>query len=93
MDAMELIIYLWSLLCKFSGGQSVHEVDYPYLDTSPKLICPTGKILYNSRAYVATPLPDYKCTEDKLKTIDSTYGGAVTSIYYSDNAQLGFLFF
>jgi hypothetical protein len=68
------------------GGQSVHEVDYPYLDTNPKLTCPTGKTLYNSGAYVATPLPDYKCTEDKLKTLVSTYGGAVTSIYASDKA-------
>ena len=65
-------------------GQSVHEVDYPYLDTAPNLKCPTGKTIYNSGAYVATPLPDYSCTEDKLKTLVATYGAAVTSIYASD---------
>jgi hypothetical protein len=65
-------------------GQSVHEADYPYLDTAPNLKCPTGKTIYNSGAYVATPLPDYSCTEDKLKTLVATYGAAVTSIYASD---------
>jgi C1A family cysteine protease len=65
-------------------GQSVHEVDYPYLDTNPKLTCPTGKTIYNSGAYVVSPMNDYFCTEDKLKTMVATYGAAVTAIYASD---------
>jgi cathepsin L len=67
-------------------GQSVHEVDYPYLDRSPKLSCPTGKSIYNSGAYVATPLPDYYCSEDKLKTLVATKGAVVVGIYASDRS-------
>lgn len=66
-------------------GQSVHEVDYPYLNTNPKLTCPTGKTIYNSGAYVNNAMPDYYCTEDKLKTLVATYGAATTSIYASDS--------
>ncbi len=66
-------------------GQSVHEVTYPYLNTNPKLTCPTGKTIYNSGAYVATPLPDYACTETKLMSLVSTYGAAVSYIYASDS--------
>ena len=38
-------------------GQSAHEVDYPYLNINPKLTCPPKQKIYNSGAYVATPLP------------------------------------
>jgi len=65
-------------------GQSVHEVDYPYLDRNPNLSCPSGKPIYNSGAYVATPLPDNYCTEDKLKTLVATKGAVVVGIYASD---------
>ena len=67
-------------------GQSVHEVEYPYLDKFPKLTCPAGKKIYNSGAFVQSAMPDYFCTEDKLKTLVATYGAAVTSIYASDPA-------
>lgn len=67
-------------------GQGLHEVTYPYLNTNPKLTCPTGKTIYNSGAYVKTVLPDYYCTEDKLMTLVATYGAAVTYIYASDQA-------
>ena len=33
-------------------NQAPHEVDYPYLDTSPKLTCPTNPKIYNSGAQV-----------------------------------------
>jgi len=65
-------------------GQSVHEANYPYLDKLPKLTCPAGLTTYNSGAYVAKALPDYYCTEDRLKTLVATYGAAVASIYASD---------
>jgi C1A family cysteine protease len=67
-------------------GQSVHEVNYPYLNTNPKLTCPAGKKIYNSGAYVVSPLPDYACTEAKLMSLVSTYGAAVSYIYASDSA-------
>jgi hypothetical protein len=79
-DAPSYGVYFASSLT----GQSPHEVTYPYLDTAPKLTCPTGKTIYNSGAYVQTPMADYACTEDKLKTLVATYGAAVTSIYASD---------
>lgn len=41
---------------------------------------------YNSGAYVSKALPDYYCTEDKIKTLVATYGGAVVSIYASDKS-------
>ena len=68
------------------NGQSVHEADYPYLDRSPKLACPSGKSIYNSGAYVATPLLDSYCNEDKLKTLVATKGAVVVAIYASDPA-------
>jgi hypothetical protein len=49
------------------GGQSPHEVTYPYMDTQPALKCPTGKAVYNSGALVKTVMEDYYCSEDKLK--------------------------
>ena len=67
-------------------GQSPHEITYPYLNTNPKLTCPTGKTIYNSGAYVASALPDYACTEAKLMTLVSTYGAAVSYINASDTA-------
>ena len=65
-------------------GQSGHEVTYPYLNTNPKLTCPSNVTTYNSGAYVASALPDYYCTETKLMTLVSTYGAAVSYIYASD---------
>ncbi len=53
------------------GGQSPHEATYPYLDTQPKLSCPSGKAVYNSGAYVKTPLEDYQCSEAKLMQLVS----------------------
>ena len=38
-------------------GQSAHEIDYPYLGMNAKLTCPPNQKIYNSGAYVATPLP------------------------------------
>jgi hypothetical protein len=75
-----------NLFASTMGGQSTHEADYPYLNINPKLTCPSGKPIYNSGAKVATPLPDYSCTEDKLKLLVSTYGAAVSYIYASDSA-------
>ena len=48
-------------------GQSPHEMNYPYLDTVPKLKCPTGTATYNSGALIKTPLEDFECSEEKLK--------------------------
>ena len=67
-------------------GQSAHEVNYPYLDLEPKLTCPAGLKTYNSGAYVSKALPDYYCTEEKIKILVATYGAAVVSIYASDKA-------
>jgi cathepsin L len=67
-------------------GQSVHEVNYPYLDRNPKLTCPQGKSIYNSGASVNTALVDNSCNEDKLKTLVATYGAVVVAIYASDRA-------
>jgi hypothetical protein len=51
-------------------GQSPHEVTYPYLDTQPRLSCPASKpAIYNSGAYVKTPMEDYQCSETKLKQL------------------------
>ena len=54
------------VLANMLGGKSPHEVIYPYLDTQPKLKCPTGMITYNSGAIIKTPMEDYGCSEDKL---------------------------
>jgi len=48
------------------AGQSPHEATYPYLDTQPKLSCPSGVSVYNSGASVKTPMEDYSCSEAKL---------------------------
>jgi hypothetical protein len=48
------------------AGQSPHEATYPYLDTQPKLSCPSGKAVYNSGAFVKTPMEDNRCSEAKL---------------------------
>lgn len=48
------------------AGQSPHEATYPYMDTQPKLSCPSGVSVYNSGAFVKTPLEDYSCSEAKL---------------------------
>ena len=66
-------------------GQSPHEATYPYLNTNPKLTCPSNQKIYNSGAYVASALPDYACTEAKLMTLVSTYGAAVSYVYASDD--------
>ena len=48
-------------------GQSPHEMNYPYLDTMPKLKCPAATTTYNSGAVLKTPLEDFSCDEEKLK--------------------------
>jgi hypothetical protein len=49
-------------------GQGPHEKSYPYLESQPKLKCPTGNLpTYNSGAFVKTPLEDYFCTEEKMQ--------------------------
>ena len=51
-------------------GQSLHEVVYPYMDSQPKLSCQiAGKPVYNSGAFVKTPLEDAQCSEAKLKQL------------------------
>ena len=65
-------------------GQGAHEVTYPYLNTNPKLTCPSNLTTYNTGAYVASGFVDYYCSETKLMTLVSTYGSAVSTIYASD---------
>ena len=67
-------------------GQSAHEVSYPYLDDQPNLSCPSGLKNYNSGAFVSKAMPDYRCTEEKLKRLVATYGAAVATIYASDRS-------
>jgi len=67
-------------------GQGPHEATYPYLDTQPKLTCPSGMSIYNSGAKVQNPMEDYSCSEEKLAQLVSTYGAAVSYIYASDTA-------
>jgi hypothetical protein len=66
------------------NGQSPHEFNYPYLNRNPNLACPSNTTTYNSGAYVQTPLVDSFCNENKLMTLVSTYGAAMTAIYASD---------
>jgi hypothetical protein len=58
------------LFANILQGQSPHEVTYPYLNTLPKLTCPTtNPTIYNSGAYVMTPMEDFMCDETKLKQL------------------------
>ena len=68
------------------NGQSVHEKTYPYADRNPKLTCPTGLKTYNSGAFVSKAMPDYECTEEKLKQLVATHGAVVTAIYSGDRS-------
>ncbi len=63
-------------------GQGPHEATYPYLDTQPKLSCPSGKAVYNSGAVVKTPLEDYQCSETKLKQLVSFTITSVKTLYF-----------
>ena len=66
-------------------GQSPHEVDYPYADTTPALKCPNGPKIYNSGAMVSNSLSDLNCNEDKLAQLVSQYGAVSTCIYASQD--------
>ena len=41
---------------------------------------------FNPGAKVATPIIDFKCTEDKLKGLVAKYGAVVTTVYAADHA-------
>ena len=75
---------------KTLNGQGAHEVSYPYLDRQPKLTCPAGPKTYNSGAQVSKAMPDYLCSEEKLKRLVATYGAAVTAIYAGDRSMRNF---
>ena len=70
------------------GGQGPHEVTYPYLNTSPKLTCPTGTsaTVYNGGAKVAKSIHTFSCTEDKMKQLLAEHGTVATCIYASDGS-------
>lgn len=72
------------VFAKKLNGQGPHEATYPYLNTSPKLTCPADTTVFNSGAYVQEPMADSYCSEEKLMSLVSTYGAAVSYIYASD---------
>jgi len=67
-----------------SKPSAMHEYKYPYLNTNPKLVCPSGPY-WNPGAKVTNYAHDYKCTADKMKKMIVASGSAVTGIYASDS--------
>ena len=62
-----------------SGLGLTHESTYPYLNTSPKLTCPTVEA-YNQGAKVTDAYFTYDGTEDLLAQLVAEHGAAVTSV-------------
>merc|ERR1719264_45652 len=56
-----------------------HESTYPYLNTSPKLTCPTVKA-YNTGAKVVKSYYTYSGDETKLKALVAEHGAVVTAV-------------
>merc|ERR1712045_32411 len=57
-----------------------HESTYPYLNTSPKLTCPTNLKAYNTGAKVVSGYYTYSGTEAKLKALVAEHGAVVTAV-------------
>merc|ERR1711973_415591 len=72
---------------KNHGGKSLHEGDYPYLDTSPKLNCYSANRIakWNSGAKVASHVYDWQCTEDKLKKMVAENGAVTVGLEAADD--------
>jgi len=72
---------------KNQGGMSLHEGDYPYLDTSPKLNCYSANRIakWNSGAKVASHVYDWQCTEDKLKKMVAENGAVTVGLEAADD--------
>ena len=62
-----------------------HEADYPYLDRDPNLVC-QNKATWDTGSTISSAVADYRCTEEKLKSLVSEFGAAVTAIYASDTS-------
>jgi len=71
-----------------SGGQSLHESDYPYLGQNPKLNCNAANKIskWNSGAKITKATWDYSCTETKLKSLIATKGAVLVGIHASDTS-------
>jgi hypothetical protein len=56
---------------KDNGGQLPHELSYPYMNTNPKLKCPTNVTNFNFGAKVTQVYTDGFCSEEKLMKLVS----------------------
>jgi hypothetical protein len=56
---------------KENGGQLPHEMFYPYLNTNPKLKCPTNVTNFSFGAKVTQVYRDGFCDEEKLMKLVS----------------------
>merc|ERR1712110_167992 len=74
------------------GGSSPHEVNYPYLDNSPRLNCnsASGVAKWNSGARVSDAAYDFSCSQDKLKQLVYEKGAVLVGVYASDDGFMGY---
>jgi len=71
-----------------SGGESLHETDYPYLGRNPKLNCNAASKIakWSSGAKITNAQWDWSCNETKLKQLVATQGAVLVGIYASDRS-------
>merc|ERR1712002_704775 len=62
-----------------NGGETAHEVVYPYLDRNPKLECPAVKT-WSSGAKITKSIVEYRCNADKLKSLVHAHGAVLVAI-------------
>ena len=68
----------------FHNGRLRREIDYPYLNMNPNLVCPKYTKPYNFGAEADGVYMDYNCHEENLKSLVYLFGAVEVGMYASD---------
>lgn len=56
-----------------TGGNMLHELNYPYQDANPAKKCPTDQTPFSFGAKVTDVYRDFECDEEKMMKLVTKY--------------------
>ena len=77
----------YTLWFKNDGGVGLHEFNYPYLGRTPKLNCNAASLIrkWKSGAKLTDTYIDYRCNENKMKTMVAANGAVMIGLHVSNS--------
>jgi len=82
----------YTIWFKNDGGVGLHENFYPYLGRSPKLNCNKARLIqkWKSGAKLTDTFIDYRCNENKMKTMVAANGAVMIGLHVSNRGFMNY---